>query len=107
MKYFILVLFFISNFACAVNDYNYYLKIGTGYKFDEQKFVRLEHDNSKIFEIENSPVSARFEAGIETGNLTFGVSHHSQWATGFPFNKTGEYYKTELFIDYKFTFGGN
>lgn len=82
-----------------------YLKAGAGYKVYEQKFIRLERDNSQIFEIENSPYSARFEAGVECGRLTWGVSHHSQWSTGAPFNDTGEYYKTEFFIDYKISWG--
>lgn len=82
-----------------------YLKAGAGYKFDEQKEIRLERDNTKIYEIENSPYSARFEGGVECGNLTWGISHHSQWSTGAPFNKTGEYYKTEFFIDYKISWG--
>lgn len=82
-----------------------YLKVGAGYKFDEQTEIRLQQDNSQIFEIQNSPYSARFETGVECGNLTWGVSHHSQWATGVPFNETGEYYKTEFFIDYKISWG--
>lgn len=80
-----------------------YLKIGAGDKFDEQKKVRLEMDNTKIYEIQNSPYSARFETGVECGNISYGISHHSQWATGAPFNSEGEYYKTEFFIDYKFS----
>lgn len=80
-----------------------YFKVGTGYKFDEQTKIRLDRDNSRVYEIANSPYSARFETGVECGNLTYGLSHHSQWSTGAPFNKTGEYYKTEIFIDYKFS----
>ena len=82
-----------------------YLKVGAGYKFDEQDKVRLQKDNSQIFEIVNSPYSARFETGIECGKVTWGISHHSQWTTGAPFNDSGEYYKTEFFIDYKFSWG--
>lgn len=82
-----------------------YLKVGAGYKFDEQKEIRLQQDSGKVYEIANSPYSARFETGVECGNLTYGISHHSQWATGIPFNDTGEYYKTEFFIDYKFSWG--
>lgn len=82
-----------------------YIKAGAGYKFDEQKEIRLQRDNGKVYEIANSPYSARFEGGFECGNLTMGVAHHSQWATGAPFNDAGEYYKTEFFIDYKFSWG--
>lgn len=98
------VLLLLSQKAKADCD-EIYLKAGAGYKFDEQTKIRLERDNTKIYEIENSPYSARFEAGVECGNLTWGLSHHSQWTTGAPFNATGEYYKTEFFIDYKISWG--
>lgn len=106
MRYLLLILVLLSTNVFA-GGYNYYVKIGTGYKFDEQTLVHNEYDHSQVFEIENSPYSARFEIGIETDKWSVGISHHSQWATGFPFNDTGEYYKTELFVDYKFTFGGS
>lgn len=100
----------ISVFICMILAANVsvacdevYLKVGAGYKFDEQKKVRLEMDSTKIYEIQNSPYSARFETGVECGNISYGISHHSQWATGAPFNSEGEYYKTEFFIDYKFS----
>lgn len=98
MKYSILCALFVSQFSMADT---LYVKVGTGYKFDEQKYVRLNMDDSQIYEIQNSPYSARLEVGIESGALTYGISHHSQWETGFPFNETGEYYKTEVFIDYR------
>lgn len=80
-----------------------YLKVGTGYKFDEQNKAVLEGVEYEYTNV--SPYSARIETGVECGNLTYGISHHSQWATGFPFNETGEYYKTEIFLDYKFSWG--
>lgn len=80
-----------------------YLKIGTGYKFDEQDSIVYE--GVELYYAQVSPYSARIESGVECGNLTYGISHHSQWATGFPFNETGEYYKTEFFIDYKISWG--
>jgi len=99
---FSILAFFVAANSKADCD-EIYFKVGTGYKFDEQTKIRLDRDNSRVYEIANSPYSARFETGVECGNLTYGLSHHSQWSTGAPFNKTGEYYKTEIFIDYKFS----
>lgn len=94
---------------CGVADYasaecsDIYLKVGAGYKFAENDSVTLE---GKDYEIDNAhPISARFEIAKECGNLTFGVAHHSQWATGAPFNDKKEWQKSELFIDYKFSLG--
>lgn len=99
MKYLILIMLASPVMACD----EIYLKVGTGYKFDEQDKINFEGVNYDYINV--SPYSARIETGVECGNLTYGISHHSQWATGFPFNETGEYYKTELFIDYKFSWG--
>lgn len=80
-----------------------YLKVGAGYKFSENDSVTLQ---GKDYEVDNSsPISARFEIAKECGNLTFGVAHHSQWATGAPFNDKKEWQKSEVFIDYKFSLG--
>lgn len=94
---------------CGVADYasaecsDIYLKVGAGYKFAENDSVTLQ---GKDYEVDNSsPISARFEIAKECGNLTFGVAHHSQWATGAPFNDKKEYQKSEIFIDYKFSLG--
>jgi len=95
MKYLILLILASPVMACD----EIYLKVGTGYKFDEQNRIQV---GENIYYYENSPYSARFETGVECGNLTYGIGHHSQWATGFPLNDTGEYYKTEFFIDYGF-----
>lgn len=78
--------------ACSCNPYG---KVGVGYKVDETE-VRY---NGKIAD---DPYSARFELGKECKKYTYGVSHHSQWMSGAPFNNDGEYQKTEVFIDYKF-----
>jgi len=76
-----------------------YASIGTGYKFDEQKFGNIDGVNIPFKNID--PLSARFEAGILCENgISFGISHHSQWRQGFPLNKDGEPYKTEFFIEY-------
>ena len=52
----------------------------------------------------NDPITARFELGMECvwENVTCGISHHSQFLSGFPFNNNMEYQKTEVFVDYKF-----
>lgn len=101
MKYLILLMLASPVIACD----EIYIKAGSGYKFDEQTEIRLQKDNGKVYEIANSPYSASIETGVECGSLSYGVSHHSQWATGFPFNETGEYYKTEFFIDYNISWG--
>lgn len=88
------------NYASADCD-RLYATLGAGYKFDEQRYAKLNGVNYRYNEI--SPYSARLELGVQCNeNLRFGVSHHSQWATGFPFNDIGEPYKTEIFIDYTF-----
>lgn len=102
MKKLILAILVISSpvFSCD----GPYLKVGAGYKFSESdKF----HDsvNGGMHKIENAdPLSARIEIGKEHGKWSYGVSHHSQWRTGFPFNDKKELHKTELFLDYKFSF---
>lgn len=73
-----------------------YAKVGVGYKIDE---LELYYDDGSSG---NEPLSARIEAGFESENISYGVSHHSQWFSGFPFDDKVEYYKTELFVDYKF-----
>ncbi len=75
-----------------------YVTVGIGYKLEETSLTFKDGNMS-------SPVSARLEMGIKDGNITYGISHHSQWFTGFPFNNDMEYGKTEIFIDYKFQLG--
>lgn len=79
-----------------------YLKVGSGYKFVETEYIDSRTTGNRIY-INSDPISARIETGVECGNLTYGVSHHSQWRTGFPFNDKKEMNKTEIFIDYKFS----
>jgi hypothetical protein len=101
------ILFFVvmiaSTFSFA-GDYSYYVKIGTGYKIDQPKYDTFMINGQEQVFISNygSPLSARFEAGIEKGAWTVGIAHHSQWFDGWPVNHNDEYYKTELFVDYKF-----
>lgn len=80
-----------------------YITIGVGYKFHES---RIHYTNQSTGEkyYWNDPYSARIEVGyVLNDNVKFGVSHHSQWATGFPFHgQKNEYYKTELFVDFTF-----
>lgn len=81
-----------------------YVTIGAGYKFQETS-LKLSKDG----ELSNwdEPLSARIEVYYKySDNVTFGISHHSQWLTGFPFNDDSEYSKTEIFIDYTFSLGG-
>lgn len=108
MKHLILICVLISSFANA-RDYNYYVKIGTGYKIEEPKYDIVVFDNVeyKVARDYGSKATARFEIGVEKGNLTFGFSHHSQWLEGWPINNEPEYFKTELFVDYKFYVSGN
>lgn len=93
--------------ACAVCNYasagcdKAYATVGAGYKFDEPTTMKID---GKMIDLHGSnPYTARFEIGIVCNeNLRFGVSHHSQWTTGAPFNNKGDPYKTELFIDYTY-----
>lgn len=83
-----------------------YLKVGTGYKFAEQNGLNIRVGGETItYKLDNDRISARFEAGVECGRLTWGVAHHSQWFSGYPFNDRWEYHKTEFFVDYKFSWG--
>ena len=78
---------------------NAYFKFGVGYKFNEAEVRWADGD------VSNTPVSARFELATQYKNFTFGYSHHSQVTNGAPFNNNGEYFKDEIFIDYKITLG--
>lgn len=74
---------------------NPYAKAGIAYKVQETNIDF--YDGSA-----QDPITARLELGFEDGNVSWGVSHHSQWFTGAPFNNDLEYSKTEIFLDYKF-----
>jgi curved DNA-binding protein CbpA len=104
----ITVALLLSGVANA-GDYSYYVKVGAGYKVaepDHAIFV-VDGESRELWLNTGSPISARMEVGIETGSLTFGVAHYSQWFDGWPVNEREENYKTEIFVDYKFSFGGN
>jgi hypothetical protein len=95
--------------ACALLDcvsanasgYEPYLKVGVGYKFSETRYFDDYRDGSKFYIEFDDPLAARFEAGWEKGNVTFGVAHYSNWRTGWPFNDRGELQNTQIFVDYK------
>jgi hypothetical protein len=92
----------LADFASAECS-EIYVKVGAGYKIAENDKITF---NGKDYEIDHThPISARFEIAKECGNVSFGVAHHSQWATGAPFNDKKEYQKTEFFVDYKFSLG--
>ncbi len=108
MKYYLILFILVSSF-CNAGDYSYYVKIGAGYKFNEPSTLATYVDGVRYTDGVDfgGPITSRIEIGVETGNVSFGISHHSQWLEGWPINDKDEYYKTEVFIDYKFTFGGN
>jgi len=95
--------------ACALLDcasanasgYEPYVKVGVGYKFSETRYFDDYRDGSKFYIEFDDPLAARFEAGWEKGNLSFGIAHYSNWRTGWPFNDRGELQNTQIFIDYK------
>lgn len=87
----------IGNSAQACDEV--YFKVGAGYKFVEADSLTVKGVDHKVDGW--SPYSARFEIGKQKGAWTYGVSHHSQWLTGAPFNNIKEYHKTEFFVDYK------
>ena len=97
MKY-ILILLLIT--SCSSTPY---AKVGAGIKFDETNLTWTDSKTGEKYK-SNTPFSARFELGFENENWSYGLSHHSQWFNGAPFNKSGEYYKTEIFVDHKWTF---
>ena len=99
MKYLILLLLSSPVMACDET----YIKIGAGYKLDQTDHFTNKNTGERFNIDFNDPLSARIEIGVQKGNVSYGVSHHSNWLTGFPFNDEGEVQKTEIFIDYKFS----
>lgn len=77
-----------------------YIEVGVGYKFDE---LTINFNGEKW----DDPYSARIEMGYNiTKHFVIGISHHSQWATGFPLGGSkNEYYKTEIFAGFRFNLG--
>lgn len=76
------------------SDGNYYLAVGTGYKFTEYS---IYVQDAAI----NDPVTARIELGYEVGGWSYGVTHRSQWFSGWPVNNDQEYNVTEVFVEYR------
>ena len=79
-----------------------YVKVGVGYKIQESPHYKIL-DNGWAVE-GGDPISARIQTGVENGNWTYGIDHHSQWFSGPPFDNGYEYGKTEVFVDYKWSF---
>ncbi len=95
----ILAIAIISNHAKA----DIYIKIGSGYKLIETDHI-VRTTGEKVYFNTGGKLSARIEIGKESGNWSYGISHHSQWLSGSPINEDGnEYQKTELFVDYRWT----
>lgn len=82
-----------------------FIKVGTGYKIDQPTFFNYEGKRYDLPTPESDKYTARIESGISCGKWTYGIAHHSQWLRGAPFNDLGEEYKTEIYIDYKFSWG--
>lgn len=82
-----------------------YLKVGAGYQFLRTDSLITE-DGSRHKLTHTSPISARIELGLQKGNLSYGIAHHSNWLSGWPVNNEPEFDKTEVFMDYKFTLWG-
>ncbi len=96
----LLALILLFSFSAKAD---FYIKIGTGYKLVETDHI-VRTTGEKVYFNTGGKLSARIEIGKESGNWSYGISHHSQWFSGFPVNEDGnEYQKSELFIDYKWT----
>jgi len=85
---------------------NFWIKVGAGYKFEDSVHTHKWIENGEVKTTSSDPISARIELIYKyDNNLSFGIAHHSQWLTGFPFNNDRETSKTEFFIDYTFNLG--
>ncbi len=81
-----------------------HLTVGVGYKLKETElwFRGADQVPYKM----RRALTARIELYYQlTDQITIGVTHHSQYSEGPPFNSRGEYHKTELFIDYTISLG--
>ena len=99
---FIMLMAIATHAAQAADSLRFYpyLSVGVGYKVQEPAYV--EYDGKRLDMDFGGTDTALLEIGFETDySVTFGLKHDSQWSTGWPFNDTAEYYKTELFIRYK------
>lgn len=100
---FSLVVSIISLVVAIKAKADIYIKIGSGYKLIETDHIVMT-TGEKVYFNTGGKLSARIEIGKEHGRWSYGISHHSQWLSGFPINEDGnEYQKTELFVDYKWT----
>ncbi len=101
MKGLLIVLLALSLSAFA-DDFIPYITIGPGMMIQGPDSVMLDgHSEPMDF---GGTDTALIEIGIDKGPISFGLKHDSQWSTGWPVNKQEEYYKTELFIRYKYQF---
>ncbi|MDB4352462.1 hypothetical protein OAA60_03415 [Porticoccaceae bacterium] len=100
----ILMTMILSTQLAQASDYDVenflsktHITIGAAYKLNEN----IRNYNGEPYK--SSP-TARLEVYYQYDKfIRFGVSHHSQWLKGKPFNDDWEYQKTELFIDYTFS----
>lgn len=93
----------IISLVVAINaKADIYIKIGSGYKLIETDHI-VRTTGEKVYFNTGGKLSARIEIGKEHGRWSYGISHHSQWLQGFPFDDKGELQKSEIFIDYKWT----
>jgi hypothetical protein len=95
---FVLAIGLLSSLDATACD-GAYLKIGAGFKFQEDDSFMLNGEKHKKDPI--SPISARIELGVQKGAWSYGVSHGSQWADGAPFNDRDEPHRSEVFLDYR------
>ncbi len=91
----------ILSFSCS-SKADIYIKIGSGYKLIENDHI-VRTTGERVYYDTGGKISARIEIGVEKGSWSYGVSHHSQWEAGFPFNDRDEPHKTEIFVDYKWS----
>ena len=105
IKYILSALLLSAPASATKFDVDWYLSrthvtVGIAHKLSQT----LTYDDTGG-KIKNSP-TARMEVYYQySKHVKFGVSHHSQWLEGAPFNDRFEYSKTELFIDYTFSLG--
>ena len=86
-KYLLLSLVLMTSSTFANENYlsKTYITLGAGYKFQESQLYY--HDDDGVSYKGYDPISARIEVGYHySKSIKFGISHHSQWLTGFPFN---------------------
>lgn len=107
MKKLILLLPLLFLGGCAITEKqecvpNLFAKAGAGIKTQETTIEWWDGTDDSNFA---NKISARFEAGVECGSWSGGISHHSNYFVGRPFNDHSEYSKTELFVDYKWVWG--